>query len=117
MNQNKMLHIDYHNVSGRYIWYVGRITCISTSNLGDVYDIDGGYVRKIQSGVAYEINGGKYENYISKYSFDGGLHWRWGSVVCGSSGQDTSSKVSRILYYLLQYFSISSCISNDLAPG
>ena len=67
-NQNKILHIDYHNGSGRYIWYVEGMARTSTSSLGNVNDVDGGYVRKIQSGVAYEINCGKYENDISKYS-------------------------------------------------
>ena len=66
--QNKMLHIDYHKGSKRYIWYVEGMARTSTSGLGNVNGVDGDYIRKIQAGVAYKLNSGKYENDNSKYS-------------------------------------------------
>ena len=63
-----MLHIDYQQGSGRYIWYVEGMARTSTKSLPYVNGVDGDRIRRMQAGVAYTINSGRYENDNSKYS-------------------------------------------------
>ena len=63
-----MLHIDYQQGSGRYIFYAEGMACTSTSSLPYFNGVDGARTCRMKEGVAYTINSGRYENDNSKFS-------------------------------------------------